>query len=81
MTTAWAMAARVARPGAVLGRRLKHTLPDLPYDFNALEPVVSAQIMQLHHSKHHQVQPAAVWGCAVGLGLATGAAGFASSLG
>lgn len=31
----------------------KHTLPDLPYDYNALEPVVSAEIMQLHHSKHH----------------------------
>ncbi|RYE16117.1 MAG: hypothetical protein EOP45_18070 [Sphingobacteriaceae bacterium] len=28
-------------------------LPDLPYDYNALEPVISAQIMQLHHSKHH----------------------------
>ncbi|KAL5038153.1 hypothetical protein BDV3_001686 [Batrachochytrium dendrobatidis] len=32
----------------------KHTLPDLPYDFNALEPFISAEIMQLHHSKHHQ---------------------------
>lgn len=28
-------------------------LPDLPYDFNAIEPVVSAEIMQLHHDKHH----------------------------
>ena len=34
--------------------RAKHTLPDLPYDYNALEPVISAEIMQLHHSKHHQ---------------------------
>ncbi|KAI9299007.1 mitochondrial Mn-superoxide dismutase [Neoconidiobolus thromboides FSU 785] len=33
--------------------RTKHTLPDLPYDYNALEPVISAEIMQLHHSKHH----------------------------
>lgn len=32
----------------------KHTLPDLPYDYNALEPVICAEIMQLHHSKHHQ---------------------------
>jgi superoxide dismutase, Fe-Mn family len=30
------------------------TLPELPYDFNALEPVISAEIMQLHYSKHHQ---------------------------
>jgi len=32
----------------------KHTLPDLSYDYNALEPVISSEIMQLHHSKHHQ---------------------------
>ena len=36
--------------------RSKHTLPDLPYDYSALEPVISAEIMQLHHSKHHQVR-------------------------
>ena len=34
--------------------RSKATLPDLPYDYSALEPVISAEIMQLHHSKHHQ---------------------------
>lgn len=28
-------------------------MPDLPYDYNALEPVISAEIMMLHHSKHH----------------------------
>lgn len=28
-------------------------LPDLPYDYGALAPVVSAEIMTLHHSKHH----------------------------
>ena len=39
---------------ASLGSRSKHSLPDLPYDYNALEPVISADIMQLHHSKHHQ---------------------------
>ena len=33
--------------------RAKHTLPDLPYDYNALEPYIAADIMQLHHSKHH----------------------------
>lgn len=30
-----------------------YKLPDLPYDFSALEPVISAEIMQLHHGKHH----------------------------
>lgn len=33
--------------------RYKHTLPDLPYDYNALEPTISAEIMKLHHTKHH----------------------------
>lgn len=28
-----------------------HVLPDLPYDYNALEPVISAETMTLHHSK------------------------------
>ena len=28
-------------------------LPDLSYDYGALEPVISGEIMQLHHSKHH----------------------------
>jgi len=31
----------------------KHTLPDLPYDYNALEPYISSDIMKLHHTKHH----------------------------
>ena len=31
-----------------------YQLPDLPYDYDALEPVISAEIMELHHSKHHR---------------------------
>lgn len=31
-----------------------YQLPDLPYDFSALEPVISAQIMELHYTKHHK---------------------------
>jgi Fe-Mn family superoxide dismutase len=30
-----------------------YTLPDLPYDFGALEPHYSAEILELHHDKHH----------------------------
>src|SRR5215470_9251289 len=30
-----------------------YTLPDLTYDFGALEPHISAKIMELHHDKHH----------------------------
>ncbi|KAK5005662.1 Superoxide dismutase [Mn], mitochondrial [Cryomyces antarcticus] len=33
--------------------RGKATLPDLPYDYGALEPAISGKIMELHHSKHH----------------------------
>src|SRR5262249_5567403 len=29
-------------------------LPDLDYDFGALEPHISGEIMQLHHGKHHK---------------------------
>ena len=32
----------------------KYALPDLPYDYGALEPHISAKIMQLHHDKHHK---------------------------
>ena len=30
-----------------------YELPDLPYAFDALEPHISAEIMELHHDKHH----------------------------
>lgn len=32
----------------------KYSLPPLPYAYDALEPAISKQIMELHHSKHHQ---------------------------
>src|SRR5450631_4580384 len=30
------------------------TLPALPYSFDALEPHIDQQTMQIHHDKHHQ---------------------------
>jgi len=33
---------------------MPHTLAPLPYDFDALEPHIDAQTMQIHHGKHHQ---------------------------
>ena len=30
-----------------------YTLPELPYDYSALEPHISGKIMELHHDKHH----------------------------
>jgi len=37
------------------GRRTmpQYTLPDLRYDYGALEPHISGRIMELHHDKHH----------------------------
>jgi Fe-Mn family superoxide dismutase len=32
----------------------EHTLPNLPYDYDALEPFIDATTMKLHHSKHQQ---------------------------
>ncbi len=31
----------------------EYTLPDLSYDYGALDPHISGRIMELHHSKHH----------------------------
>jgi Fe-Mn family superoxide dismutase len=32
-----------------------YTLPDLPYAYDALEPAISADIVTLHHDKHHKL--------------------------
>lgn len=32
---------------------MSHQLPDLPYDFGALEPHIDAKTMEIHHDKHH----------------------------
>ena len=32
----------------------RYVLPDLPYDYGALEPHISGRIMELHHDKHHR---------------------------
>jgi Fe-Mn family superoxide dismutase len=31
----------------------RYTLPDLPYDYSALEPHYSGKLLELHHGKHH----------------------------
>jgi len=33
---------------------MAYELPPLPYDYNALEPYIDTQTMQIHHDKHHQ---------------------------
>ena len=31
-----------------------YELPELPYDYSALEPHYSAEVLELHHDKHHK---------------------------
>ncbi|HLR76893.1 MAG TPA: superoxide dismutase [Balneolaceae bacterium] len=33
---------------------MSYKLPELPYEYDALEPVIDAQTMEIHHTKHHQ---------------------------
>ena len=33
---------------------MAYEVPDLPYDYDALEPHIDEQTMRVHHDKHHQ---------------------------
>lgn len=33
---------------------MPHTLPEIGYDYDALEPFIDARTMEIHHTKHHQ---------------------------
>ena len=46
------MCRQIFRP-VLCALRAKHTLPALPYPYEALEPHISADIMKTHHTKHH----------------------------
>src|SRR5215831_16890751 len=56
--------ARQDRPEHILGARVSedtkesepmaYSVPDLPYDYAALEPHIDEQTMRIHHDKHHQ---------------------------
>ncbi len=48
----------------------QYTLPDLPYDYAALEPHLSAQIVELHHDKHHAAYVTGANGAIDGLAAA-----------
>ena len=48
------MAALSAAATAIDAAEPPFTLPKLPYAYDALEPYIDAQTMQIHHDKHHQ---------------------------
>lgn len=39
---------------------MSYSLPDLPYDYGALEPVYDGHVLELHHGKHHAAYVAAL---------------------
>ncbi|MEM7550605.1 MAG: superoxide dismutase [Bacteroidota bacterium] len=47
---------------------MAHELPNLPYAYDALEPNIDAQTMEIHHSKHHNAYVAKLNGALEGSG-------------
>src|SRR5690606_22016049 len=56
----------------------EYTLPELAYDYAALEPHISATIMELHHSKHHATYVAGANTALAGLAAARESGDFAN---
>ncbi|MBB3330074.1 Fe-Mn family superoxide dismutase [Halomonas campaniensis] len=48
---------------------MPHTLPELPYGYDALEPHIDAMTMEIHHSRHHQTYVNNLNGALEGTGL------------
>ena len=48
------METKTAATNEAKDQKYPFELPSLGYDFNALEPVIDAETMKLHHDKHHQ---------------------------
>mmetsp|Transcript_41244 Transcript_41244/g.86578 ORF Transcript_41244/g.86578 Transcript_41244/m.86578 type:complete len:242 (-) Transcript_41244:250-975(-) len=58
-----------------------HALPDLPYDYAALEPSISAETMEIHHSKHHNTYVTNLNGALEKLDAAVGAGDVSAIIG
>lgn len=48
-----ALASEPAAPAQAVAATTTYTLPDLPYAYDALEGVIDAKTMEIHHGKHH----------------------------
>lgn len=51
--SSWALALAVAATAAAGAAAQNLPLPDLPYAYDALEPVIDGETMRTHHTKHH----------------------------
>ena len=56
----------------------EYALPELGYDYAALEPHISATIMELHHGKHHAAYVAGANAALAGLAAARESGDFAT---
>lgn len=54
LRSATRLVSKSAATSSIGAVRTKVSLPDLDWDFNALEPYISGQINELHYTKHHQ---------------------------
>ena len=54
--------AAAALASAAAGPAVAYVLPDLPYDYAALEPSIDAATMKFHHDKHHATYIAGING-------------------
>ncbi|CAH1044237.1 MULTISPECIES: superoxide dismutase [Halomonadaceae] len=48
---------------------MAHTLPELPYAYDALEPNIDAMTMEIHHSRHHNTYVTSLNAALEGTGL------------
>lgn len=44
----------VTKPNLKKELTMAYSLPELPYEYDALEPHFDARTMEIHHTKHHQ---------------------------
>jgi Fe-Mn family superoxide dismutase len=53
LITANTAQAGILKSDTAYGKDGKYSLPKLPYSYDALEPYIDRQTMELHHDKHH----------------------------